>query len=59
MRMHLRHHKPHNPRPLQNQPEKNTHVKKNQSYGPYQYYWYALLEHLMPLKTTANFLAKV
>jgi hypothetical protein len=28
-------------------------------YGPYQYYWYALLEHLMPIKTTANFIAKV
>lgn len=28
-------------------------------YGPYQYYWYALLEHLMPLKTTTNFITKV
>jgi hypothetical protein len=28
-------------------------------YGPYQFYWYNLLEHLMPLKNTANFLAKV
>lgn len=27
-------------------------------YGPYQYYWYNLLDHLMPLKNTANFLAK-
>lgn len=28
-------------------------------YGPYQYYWYNLLDHLMPIKTTATFLAKV
>lgn len=28
-------------------------------YGPYQYYWYNLLDHLMPLKNTANFLTKV
>ncbi len=27
-------------------------------YGPYQYYWYNLLDHWMPLKNTANFLAK-
>lgn len=27
-------------------------------YGPYQYYWYNLLDHWMPLKSTANFLAK-
>ncbi|MEW5310735.1 MAG: hypothetical protein WDW38_002503 [Sanguina aurantia] len=28
-------------------------------YGPYQYYWYNLLDHLMPVKTTLTFLAKV
>lgn len=28
-------------------------------YGPYQYYWYNLLDYFMPLKNTANFLAKV
>ncbi|KAG2501722.1 hypothetical protein HYH03_000222 [Edaphochlamys debaryana] len=28
-------------------------------YGPLQYYWYNLLEHLMPIKTTATFLTKV
>jgi hypothetical protein len=28
-------------------------------YGPYQYYWYNLLDYFMPLKSTANFLAKV
>lgn len=27
-------------------------------YGPYQYYWYNLLDYFMPLKSTANFLAK-
>jgi len=28
-------------------------------YGPYQYYWYSLLEHLAPARTAANFVAKV
>lgn len=28
-------------------------------YGPYQFYWYNLLDYFMPLKTTANFLTKV
>lgn len=28
-------------------------------YGPYQFYWYNLLDHCMPAKNTANFLAKV
>lgn len=28
-------------------------------YGPYQFYWYNLLDHFMPLKNTPNFLAKV
>lgn len=28
-------------------------------YGPYQYYWYNLLDYFMPLKNTANFLTKV
>jgi hypothetical protein len=28
-------------------------------YGPYQYYWYSLLEHLMPARTAANFVCKV
>jgi protein Mpv17 len=28
-------------------------------YGPYQYYWYNLLEYLMPIKNTPNFVAKV
>ncbi|KAG2451313.1 hypothetical protein HYH02_003919 [Chlamydomonas schloesseri] len=28
-------------------------------YGPCQYYWYNLLDFLMPVKTTANFLSKV
>lgn len=28
-------------------------------YGPYQYYWYSLLEHLMPARTVPNFAAKV
>lgn len=28
-------------------------------YGPYQYYWYSLLDHMMPLKNTVNFLSKV
>jgi len=28
-------------------------------YGPYQYYWYSLLEHLMPRRTVPNFVAKV
>eukprot|EP00775_Hariotina_reticulata_P011773 gene11773-11918_t len=28
-------------------------------YGPYQYYWYNLLDHLMPIKNTPNFLSKV
>jgi protein Mpv17 len=28
-------------------------------YGPYQYYWYSLLEHLMPQRTVSNFVSKV
>lgn len=28
-------------------------------YGPYQYYWYSLLEHLMPARTVPNFVSKV
>lgn len=28
-------------------------------YGPCQYYWYNLLDFLMPVKTTATFLGKV
>lgn len=28
-------------------------------YGPYQYYWYSLLEHAMPQRTVANFVSKV
>ncbi|KXZ55548.1 hypothetical protein GPECTOR_2g1097 [Gonium pectorale] len=28
-------------------------------YGPCQYYWYNLLDWLMPIKTTTNFLSKV
>lgn len=28
-------------------------------YGPYQYYWYNLLDYFMPAKNTANFLSKV
>ncbi|KAF8072452.1 SYM1 [Scenedesmus sp. PABB004] len=28
-------------------------------YGPYQFYWYNLLDWLMPLRSTPNFLAKV
>jgi len=28
-------------------------------YGPYQYYWYNLLDWLMPVRNTANFLLKV
>lgn len=27
-------------------------------YGPYQYYWYNLLDYFMPLKNTKNFLFK-
>lgn len=27
-------------------------------YGPYQYYWYNLLDYFMPAKNTANFLSK-
>jgi hypothetical protein len=28
-------------------------------YGPCQFYWYNLLEHVMPVKNTANFISKV
>lgn len=28
-------------------------------YGPLQYYWYNLLDHVMPVKTTMNFAMKV
>ncbi len=28
-------------------------------YGPYQFYWYSLLDWVMPARTTANFLTKV
>jgi protein Mpv17 len=28
-------------------------------YGPYQYYWYNLLDFFMPVKNTVNFLSKV
>jgi protein Mpv17 len=28
-------------------------------YGPYQYYWYNLLDWSMPVKSTASFLSKV
>lgn len=28
-------------------------------YGPYQYYWYNLLDFFMPVKNTVNFLTKV
>jgi protein Mpv17 len=28
-------------------------------YGPYQFYWYNLLDWAMPAKTTANFATKV
>lgn len=28
-------------------------------YGPYQFYWYNLLDWMMPAKSTANFLSKV
>jgi hypothetical protein len=27
-------------------------------YGPYQYYWYNLLDYFMPIKSTKNFLLK-